>query len=394
MKKDWEIKRLNDVSENLDNRRVPITKNVRNEGSIPYYGASGIVDYVADYLFDEDLLCVSEDGANLLARTYPIAFSISGKTWVNNHAHVLKFKNSTTQKFVEIYLNSIKLDDFVSGMAQPKLNQTMLNKIPIPLPPFPEQKRIVSILDEAFAAIAKAKANAEQNLKNAKELFESYLQGVFENKGKGWEEKKLIEICELKPQKKEARDKLKETDSVTFLPMEDLGVLNKEILGVKERSLKDVAGSYTYFANNDVLMAKITPCFENGKIGIARNLVNGVGFGSSEYIVFRTQGDIAPEFLYYFLSRNEIREEGKKYMSGAVGHKRVSKDWIENYLLPFPKSLKEQQGIVQKLDALSTETKKLEAIYQQKINDLEELKKSVLQKAFSGELKTANKVLS
>ena len=115
MKQGWEMKRLNDVSENLDNRRVPITKNVRNEGSIPYYGASGIVDYVADYLFNEDLLCVSEDGANLLARTYPIAFSISGKTWVNNHAHVLKFKNSTTQKFVEIYLNSMDRDGTGQG---------------------------------------------------------------------------------------------------------------------------------------------------------------------------------------------------------------------------------------------------------------------------------------
>lgn len=123
----WEEKTLNQISENLDSKRVPITKNVRSSGSIPYYGASGIVDYVADYLFDEDLLCVSEDGANLLARTYPIAFSISGKTWVNNHAHVLRFENMVSQKFVELYLNSIKLDDFVSGMAQPKLNQTMLN---------------------------------------------------------------------------------------------------------------------------------------------------------------------------------------------------------------------------------------------------------------------------
>jgi type I restriction enzyme S subunit len=276
-----------------------------------------------------------------------------------------------------------------TGAVFNSINKAQIEAIQIPLPPLPEQKRIVAILDETFAAIAKAKANAEQNLKNAKELFESYLQGVFENKGEGWEEKTLIEVCELKPQKKEARDKLNGTDLVTFLPMEDLGVLNKEIIGVKERQLKDVAGSYTYFADNDVLLAKITPCFENGKIGIARNLINGVGFGSSEYIVFRTQGSIEPEYLYYFLSRNQIRDEGRKYMSGAVGHKRVSKDWIENYLISFPNLIKEQQNIVQKLDALSNETKKLEAIYNQKINDLEELKKSVLQKAFSSELKTA-----
>ena len=134
-----------------------------------------------------------------------------------------------------------------------------------------------------------------------------------------------------------------------------------------------------------MLLAKITPCFENGKIGIARNLINGIGFGSSEYIVFRAKTNITPEYLYYFLSRNQIRTEGKKYMSGAVGHKRVSKEWIENHIIPFP-PLKKQQAFAQKLDALSAETKQLEAIYQQKITDLDELKKSILQKAFSGQL--------
>ena len=301
------------------------------------------------------------------------------------------FSNRINSRFLFYGINKyLKAIEDVTAFATVKhISSKQIEAIEIPLPPLPEQQRIVSILDKAFAAIAKAKANAEQNLRNAKEVFESYLQGVFEGKGEGWEEKSLGEVCELKPPKKEAREKLTESDSVTFLPMEDLGVLNKEIIGVKERLLKDVAGSYTYFADNDVLLAKITPCFENGKIGIARNLINGVGFGSSEYIVFRSKGNIESDYLYYFLSRNQLREEGKKFMSGAVGHKRVSKDWIENYVIPFPKSTQTQQSIVQKLDALSSETKKLEAIYQQKISDLEELKKSILQKAFNGELKTA-----
>ena len=144
----WEIKTLDQISENLDSRRIPVTKHIRKKGSIPYYGASGVVDYVADYIFDEDLLCVSEDGANLLMRTYPIAFSISGKTWVNNHAHVLRFKNRTNQDYVEFFLNSIRLDDYVSGMAQPKLNQAMLNIITIPFPPNEEQEMIVQRLNE------------------------------------------------------------------------------------------------------------------------------------------------------------------------------------------------------------------------------------------------------
>lgn len=175
----WEEKTLNLISENLDSKRVPITKNARKEGPIPYYGASGIVDYVSDYLFDEDLLCISEDGANLLARTYPIAFSISGKTWVNNHAHVLRFKNIDCQKFVELYLNSIKLDDYVSGMAQPKLNQTMLNKIPIPFPPLNNQKNIVLKLDALSAETNKLETIYQTKINDLEELKKSVLQKAF-----------------------------------------------------------------------------------------------------------------------------------------------------------------------------------------------------------------------
>lgn len=176
----WETKTLNEISENLDSKRVPITKNVRNEGSIPYYGASGIVDYVNEYLFNENLLCVSEDGANLLARTYPIAFSITGKTWVNNHAHVLRFKNIESQKFVELYLNSIKLDDFISGMAQPKLNQTMLNKIPIPFPPLKTQQNIVQKLDDLKVETKKLEEVYKNKINDLEELKKSILQKAFQ----------------------------------------------------------------------------------------------------------------------------------------------------------------------------------------------------------------------
>jgi type I restriction enzyme S subunit len=176
---DWEIKKLGDICENLDSKRVPITKSSRTAGSVPYYGASGIVDYVSNYIFDEDLLCVSEDGANLLARTYPIAFSISGKTWVNNHAHVLRFNNMVTQKFVELYLNSIKLDDYVSGMAQPKLNQTMLNKIPIPTPQLPEQEKLVIKLDDLSKELKQLEDVYQQKLIELEDLKKSILQKAF-----------------------------------------------------------------------------------------------------------------------------------------------------------------------------------------------------------------------
>ena len=172
MKNQWEIKTVDQISTNLDSRRVPITKGVRVNGDYPYYGASGIVDYVSDYIFDEDTLLISEDGANLLARATPIAFPASGKYWVNNHAHILKFENLTTQRFVELFLESIPLNGYITGAAQPKLNQKALNSIPIPVPPLPEQKRIVHILDEAFENIATAKSSAEKNWESASALFE------------------------------------------------------------------------------------------------------------------------------------------------------------------------------------------------------------------------------
>ena len=138
---------LNDIAINRDSQRKPVTSSKRESGNIPYYGASGIVDYVKDYIFDGDYLLVSEDGANLLARNTPIAFSIQGKTWVNNHAHILEFDNYYTRRYVEFYLNSIDLTPYISGGAQPKLNQKNLNSIKIPLPVLQEQQRIVDILD-------------------------------------------------------------------------------------------------------------------------------------------------------------------------------------------------------------------------------------------------------
>lgn len=145
---DVEWKTLESLAENLDSMRKPVTSGLREAGDIPYYGASGIVDYVKDYIFDGDFLLVSEDGANLIARNTPIAFSISGKTWVNNHAHVLKFNTYAERRFVEYFLNSIDLTPYISGAAQPKLNQKNLNSIKIPNPSPEEKVKIVSILDK------------------------------------------------------------------------------------------------------------------------------------------------------------------------------------------------------------------------------------------------------
>lgn len=175
----WCVKSLVEVSENLDRLRVPITKSDREPGAVPYYGASGVVDHVATHIFNEDLLLVSEDGANLLARTYPIAFSITGKAWVNNHAHVLRFNDLDTQEFVRLYLNSVSLEPFVTGMAQPKLNQKALNGIPIPFPEVAEQRRIVAQAREIGEASERARDRYDLQIADIEQLRQSLLQKAF-----------------------------------------------------------------------------------------------------------------------------------------------------------------------------------------------------------------------
>ena len=159
---------------------MPITKSDRKAGEFPYYGASGIVDYVADYIFEGDTLLISEDGANLLARSTPIAFSASGRYWVNNHAHILRFAHMATQRFVEFYLESIPLDEYITGAAQPKLNQKALNSIPIPIPrAVAEQAQVVDRLDRVAEQSELLKAQYERKLAALDELKKFLLHQAF-----------------------------------------------------------------------------------------------------------------------------------------------------------------------------------------------------------------------
>lgn len=174
-----EWKTLGELAENLDSKRKPITSGLREAGKIPYYGASGIVDYVKDYIFDGDFLLVSEDGANLLARNTPIAFSISGKTWVNNHAHVLKFDTYAARRYVEYYLNSIDLTTYISGAAQPKLNKKNLESIRIPNPPPEEKERIVSILDKFDALTNSITEGLPREIELRQKQYEYYRDMLF-----------------------------------------------------------------------------------------------------------------------------------------------------------------------------------------------------------------------
>jgi type I restriction enzyme S subunit len=268
-----------------------------------------------------------------------------------------------------------------AGAIVKNISGDLVKKVDVTYPKsLPEQQRIVAILDEAFAAIDQAKANAQQNLKNAKELFESYLHGVFENKGNGWEEKTLKELTTHLGDGLHGTPKYTLEGDYYFINGNNLtdGVIefksstkrvsfdeyNKHKKNLTDRtilvSINGTLGNVAFYNNEKIILGK-SACYFNMKEGIDKNYI--------KYVLS------SPYFLKY----------AHKEATGAT-IKNVSLKTMRDFIVPLP-SLKQQQVIVQKLDALSDETKKLESIYQTKINDLEELKKSVLQKAFSGELK-------
>ena len=172
----WETVVLADITNNHDGQRIPVRASDRQgrQGQYPYYGASGIIDSVNEYLFDGEYLLIAEDGANLLARSTPIAFQARGKFWVNNHAHVVTANEATSHSYIEYYLNSIDLAPFVTGSAQPKLTQKALNSIPVPLAPAHEQRRIVKKLDSLRARSARAR----HELDLIPNLIERYKQAI------------------------------------------------------------------------------------------------------------------------------------------------------------------------------------------------------------------------
>jgi type I restriction enzyme S subunit len=274
---------------------------------------------------------------------------------------LIKPKKNLNADFLFHAMTSESYKKFIGSLSDGaninNLKFSDLGNFEIPLPPLPEQQRIVTLLDDAFAEITKAKANAEQNLKNAKELFESYLQRVFENKGDDWEEKRFDKICVLQ----------RGFDLPTHSRNE---------------------GNFPLVSSNGVtdridLWKVKAPGVVTGRSGTIGN----VHFIEENYWPLNTALYIKEfhgnyeKYIYYFLRHFDLG----KYSSGA-GVPTLNRNNVHGEMVWFPKSLTEQQTIVKKLDALSAETKKLEDIYKKKIVDLEELKKSFLQKAFNGKL--------
>jgi type I restriction enzyme S subunit len=160
----WPVFNLGEICHNEDARRIPVKSSDREvmQGEYPYYGASGIIDYVDDYLFEGQRLLVGEDGANLLARSSPIAFIADGRYWVNNHAHVLRENGKARLSFLEHYFALIDLKPFVTGSAQPKLTRSALDALPVPLPPLDLQARFDSVIAEMNFRIARVETSVQQ----------------------------------------------------------------------------------------------------------------------------------------------------------------------------------------------------------------------------------------
>ena len=266
------------------------------------------------------------------------------------------------------------------GAVFNSINKSQIESIEIPLPPLEKQQSIVAKLDEAFEAIEKAKANAEQNLKNTKELFDSYLRVIFENKD--WKKVKLSELAiDITD-----GDHMPPPKTKTGIPFITISNINKESFQIDFSETFAVSNEYYQKLKANRKPQKGDVLYTvTGSYGIPVLIVEDKAFCFQRHIgLIRPKPDLISKLLFYWILSPQAFNQASEMATGTA-QKTVSLSSLRNFSVPkIPPH--EQQTIVQKLDALSSETKKLEANYQKKLEDLEELKKSILQKAFSGQL--------
>jgi len=376
--KGWELKTIGDVCVSASSN-VSQNKLADDEGDYPIFGASGLIKKVSFYHRDKPYLSIVKDGSG-----FGRIMKMDAYTSVIGTLQYIIPKENVDLDYLNYSLMSVDFKKYVAGAAIPHIYFKDYKKEPFLWMPLPEQQRIVSILDECFAAIDKAKVNAEQNLKNAKELFESYLQGVFEKKGAGWEERKLGDVYDVRDgthdspkyhnqgypliTSKNLKNHKLVFDNIKFISETDY-------ININRRSKVDIG---------DVLFAMI------GTIGNPVVIEDEPNYAIKNVALFKVGNKQNSYFLKYYLDSKQTID---KMMQDAKGttQKFVGLGYLRSFPILIP-PLKEQQTIVLQLNALRAETQKLEAVYQKKIADLEELKKSVLQKAFSWELKTEKSV--
>lgn len=373
MKQGWEYCQLEDaVTKGSSN--ISLNKIKGEDGDYPVFAAQGFVQNVPFYQQDEDYLAIIKDGAGIgRVSKHPAKSSV-----VATMQYLIPKKGFDID-FIKYFLEGIDFEKHRNGSTIPHIYFKDYKSEKFPKLPLPEQQRIVSILDEAFAAIAKAKANAEQNLKNAKELFESYLQGVFEKKGDGWEEKTLGEIAFVKSGGTPLRHKTEYWAG--DIAWYSSGELNDLYTTNPERHINQLAienSNAKLFPKGSLLVGMYDTA------ALKMSILDRDGTFNQAIAGVKPNPKI--DLIFIFHAITSIKPEILNLRRG-VRQKNLSLEKIKNIPIPLP-SLKEQQTIVHQLDALRAETQKLEAVYQKKIDDLEELKKSILQKAFAGELRS------
>jgi type I restriction enzyme S subunit len=399
----WEIKKLGEVCDLMTGGTPSRSKpEYFIEGSIKWL-VSG--DINKGEIFDCDGR-ITEEGMNSSNTKYlpinSVLIALNGQGKTRGTVAMLRTKATCNQSLVCIFpKKNIKLlPEFLfcnlhgryeeirkitgdGGNDRRGLNMPLIRSLKIPLPPIPEQQRIVAILDEAFRVIERSRNNARQNLQNAKEFFESYLQGVFENKGEGWEHSRLGDVCQINDG---THFSPKNTDEGEFMYItaKNIKPYSIDLTKISYISEKDHKEIYSRCSpkKGDVLYIK-----DGATAGIAAlNSLDEEFSLLSSVALLKCSPKILNTFLVHYMNSSIGKKNFLGYLDGAA-ITRLTLIKIKNVCFSLP-PIKTQQTIVQKLDALSAETKKLEAIYQQKMADLEELKKSLLQKAFSGELKT------
>ena len=294
----------------------------------------------------------------------------------------------------EIYSKSKK------GSAIPHLNKELFFNMPFPLPPLTEQQRIVERIESLFAKLDEAK----ENLQNVLDGFETRKAAILHKAFTGeltanwrkqhgvsmdsWEEKRLGKVCKINPSKINTKN-LSDDLEVSFFPMVSLSEITGEIVGPEIRTLGKVKNGFTNFSEGDVVFAKITPCMENGKSAIIGKLINDIGYGTTEFYVLRCGEELSNKYLHHIVRSKKFRDEAKQNMTGAVGQQRVPKKYMEDYMLNLP-TFYEQTEIVRIIDDLLAKEQQAKELAENALAKIDLIKKSILARAFRGELGTNN----
>ena len=389
--KGWEVKKLGEVCEVIAGQSPEGKYYNLEENGLPFY--QGKKEFSRKFIGEPvkwtTKVTKKAEANDILmsvrAPVGPINFSTQ-KICIGRGLAAIRANELIDKEFLFNFL--LKNEDEIignTGAVFNSINKNQIKNILIPLPPLPEQKRIVASLNQAFTAIDKAKANTEKNLKNARELFQSKLQETFDN-GKlkidsgEWEEKKLGEVCLIERGSSPRPIKKYFTsgeDGVNWIKIGDTKGVNKYIYSTRQKITKEGAKKSRHVQAGDFILSN---SMSYGKPYIMKT----DGYIHDGWFVLRLHHFVDTEYFFQLLSSPYVNNQFHNLASGSVV-KNINGDLVKKVILPIP-PFAEQKQIVKKLDSVSTETKKLETIYQRKINCLDTLKKSILQKAFNGGL--------